>query len=94
MFDNPVLTKIGQQYDKSVAQVVLRWLYQRNIVTLAKSVHPERMQQNFIIDDFELTEDDMAAIALLDTGASLFFDHEVTGTVDFFKELIVQRHNN
>ena len=68
LFDNPVLAGIGQQYGKSVAQVVLRWLYQRGIVALAKSVHTERMQQNFAIDDFTLTEADMAAIAGLEPG--------------------------
>lgn len=94
LFDNPVLAGIGQQYGKSVAQVVLRWLYQRGIVALAKSVHTERMQQNFAIDDFTLTEADMAAIAGLDAGASLFFDHETIGTVDFFTDLIAQRRNN
>ena len=94
LFDNPVLAGIGQQYGKSVAQVVLRWLYQRGIVALSKSVHPERMQQNFAIDDFALTEADMATIASLDAGASLFFDHEATGTVDFFTDLIAQRRNN
>ena len=94
LFDNPVLAGIGQQYGKSVAQVVLRWLYQRGIVALSKSVHPERMQQNFAIDDFALTEADMVTIASLDAGASLFFDHEATGTVDYFTNLIAQRRNN
>ena len=91
LFDNPVLTEIGKQYDKSVAQVVLRWLYQRGIVGLAESVHAERIQQNIDIEDFRLTEEDMAAIAELDTGSSLFFDHEAVETVDFFTDLINQR---
>ena len=91
LFDNPVLTEIGKQYDKSVAQVVLRWLYQRDIVGLAKSVHAERIQQNIDIEDFSLTDEDMAAIAQLDTGSSLFFDHEAVETVDFFTDLINQR---
>ena len=94
LFDNPVLTEIGKHYDKSVAQVVLRWLYQRNIVGLAKSVHAERIQQNVDIDDFNLTDDDMAAIAKLDSGSSLFFDHEALETVDFFTDLINQRRSN
>lgn len=91
MFDNPVLLEIGKKYSKSAAQVVLRWLYQRGIVALAKSVHQERMQQNLDTDDFELTEEDMAAIAALDKGASLFFNHEDLGTVDFMKQLVMQR---
>ncbi|MBY0795231.1 aldo/keto reductase [Corynebacterium sp. L24] len=91
LFDNPVLTEIGKQYDKSVAQVVLRWLYQRDIVGLAKSVHAERIQQNIDIEDFSLIDEDMAAIAKLDTGSSLFFDHEAVETVDFFTDLINQR---
>ncbi|WP_296102755.1 aldo/keto reductase [uncultured Corynebacterium sp.] len=94
LFDNPVLTAIGKHYDKSVAQVVLRWLYQRNIVGLAKSVHAERIQQNTDIEDFSLTDDDMAAIAKLDSGSSLFFDHEAVETVDFFTDLINQRRSN
>ena len=91
LFDNPVLTEIGKQYDKSVAQVVLRWLYQRDIVGLAKSVHADRIQQNIDIEDFSLTEEDMAAIAKLDTRSTLFFDHEAVETVDFFTDLINQR---
>lgn len=93
LFEHPVLTGIGKKHGKSVAQVVLRWLYQRGIVTLAKSVHAERMQQNFAIADFALTAEDMAAIAELDGGASLFFDHEAVETVDFFTNLIAERRN-
>ncbi len=93
LFTNPVLTQIGQKHGKSVAQVVLRWLYQRDIVTLAKSVRPERMQQNLAIDDFNLSEADLKTIAGLDEGSSLFFNHEATETVDFMKNLISQRRN-
>ena len=93
LFDNPVLTRIGARYGKSVAQVVLRWLYQRGIVSLAKSVHPERMAENLSIDDFELSADDLTHIAALDKGSSLFFDHEDLKTVDFMKNLAEQRRN-
>ncbi|WP_217168503.1 aldo/keto reductase [Streptomyces sp. AC512_CC834] len=75
LFTDPVLTGIGKAYDKSAAQVVLRWLIQRGIVTIPKSVRPERMAQNIEVFDFRLTEDEMARIAGLDTGATLFFDH-------------------
>jgi 2,5-diketo-D-gluconate reductase A len=75
LFANPTLTAIGEAHGKSVAQVVLRWLTQRQIVVIPKSVRPERMAQNLDIFDFDLTDEQMAQIAKLDTGASLFFDH-------------------
>lgn len=83
-FTNPVLESIGKKYGKSVAQVALRWLTQRGIVIIPKSVHAERMQQNLDIYDFTLTYDDMAAIARLDTGKSLFFDHHAPEVVKMF----------
>ncbi|MHA6524742.1 aldo/keto reductase [Tessaracoccus sp. G1721] len=75
LFTNPTLTAIGDAHGRSVAQVVLRWLTQRGVVVIPKSVRPERMAQNLDIFGFELTDDQMQAIAALDTGASLFFDH-------------------
>ena len=75
LFSNPTLTEIGAAHGKSVAQVVLRWLTQRNIVAIPKSVRPERMAQNLDVFDFTLTDDQMARIAAMDTGATLFFDH-------------------
>jgi 2,5-diketo-D-gluconate reductase A len=74
-FANPVLTGIGASYGKSVAQVVLRWLVQRGVVVIPKSVRPDRMAENLDIFDFELTDDDLTRIATLDTGTSQFFDH-------------------
>lgn len=74
-FTNPVLEEIGKKYGKSVAQVALRWLLQRGVIIIPKSVHIERMEQNFNILDFTLSDEDMAEIAKLDTGKSLFFDH-------------------
>ncbi|MBK3566945.1 MULTISPECIES: aldo/keto reductase [unclassified Streptomyces] len=75
LFTNPLLSEIGKQHDKSVAQVVLRWLVQRDVVAIPKSVRPERMAENLDVFGFELTDEQMSAIATLDTGASLFFDH-------------------
>lgn len=75
-FTNPILAEIGHKYGKSVAQVALRWLIQRGvIIIIPKSTYVERMRQNFDIFDFSLSDGDMAAIAMLDTGRSLFFDH-------------------
>ncbi len=75
LFSNELLAGIGRKHGKSVAQVVLRWLSQRGIVAIPKSVRKERMAENFAIFDFELDQDDVAAIAGLDRKASSFFDH-------------------
>lgn len=75
LFTHPLLSEIAEKHAKSVAQVVLRWLTQRGVVAIPKSVRAERMAENIDIFDFELTDDQMAAIAALDTGTSLFFDH-------------------
>jgi 2,5-diketo-D-gluconate reductase A len=75
IFTNVVLSAIADAHGKSVAQVILRWLIQRGIVSIPKSVHPERMAENFDVFDFTLTDDEMARIGTLDTGASVFFDH-------------------
>lgn len=83
-FTNPVLEEIGRKYGKSVAQVALRWLNQRGVIIIPKSVHVERMRQNLDIFDFTLTDDDMAAISRLDTGKSLFFDHHDPDVVKMF----------
>ena len=74
-FTNPALEAIGKKYGKSVAQVALRWLVQRGVIIIPKSVHIERMEQNLDIFDITLSDEDMAEIAKLDTGKSLFFDH-------------------
>lgn len=75
LFTNPVLQAIGRKHGKSVAQVVLRWLVQREIVAIPKSVHKERMIENFAIFDFQLDQEDVTAIGTLDQNASSFFDH-------------------
>jgi 2,5-diketo-D-gluconate reductase A len=75
LFADPVLTEIGAGYGKSVAQVVLRWLIQRGVVVIPKSIRADRMAQNIDGFDFALTDEQMARIAAMDTGKSLFFDH-------------------
>lgn len=83
-FTNPVLESIGKKYDKSVAQVALRWLLQRDVIIIPKSTHIERIEQNLNILDFALSDADMAEIARLDTGKSLFFDHHDPEVVKMF----------
>jgi 2,5-diketo-D-gluconate reductase A len=84
LFSNPLLTEIGAGYGKSVAQVVLRWLIQRGVVVIPKSVRADRMAQNLDVFDFELTDEQMARIATMDTGVSLFFDHRDPAIVTQF----------
>ena len=83
MFTNPILSEIGKKYNKSAAQVILRWLIQRNVVVIPKSVHKERIIENFNIFDFELSSDDMDKIKSMDTGKSLFFSHSDVEIVKF-----------
>ena len=75
IFHNELLKAIAYKYKKSIAQVILRWLIQRGVVAIPKSVRKERMEENFNVFDFRLTIDDMEAIKTLDTNASSFFDH-------------------
>jgi diketogulonate reductase-like aldo/keto reductase len=75
LFNNEILTSIGKKYNKSVAQIVVRWLTQRGVVAIPKSVRKERIIENFNIFDFKLNNDDMNAIKALDTAKSSFFDH-------------------
>jgi 2,5-diketo-D-gluconate reductase A len=86
MFQNEILVAIGKKYNKSVAQVILRWLTQRGVVVIPKSVRKERMVENFDIFDFELAADDMEAIVALDTKESLFFDHRDPNMVKWLSE--------
>lgn len=83
LFQHPVLMAMGQQYGKTIGQVVLRWLYQRNIVSLAKSVRQARMQENMAILDFALSADDMQKITALDTATSAFFSHRDPARIEW-----------
>jgi 2,5-diketo-D-gluconate reductase A len=86
LFTDPTLTEIGSSHGKSVAQVVLRWLIQRGVVVVQKSVRPERMRENIEVFDFELTDNEMARIATMDRGESLFFDHRDPAMVNWLNE--------
>lgn len=94
MFSNEDLAEIGKKYNKSVAQVILRWLTQRNVVALSKSTKIERMRGNFDIFDFELSDEDMAKIKELDTNTSLFFSHYDPNMVRWFDEMVKSRRTN
>ena len=83
-FNTPLLKEIGEKYGKSVAQVALRFLIQNDVVVIPKSVRKERMQENFDIFDFELTEDEMQRIEELDQASSLFYDHQEPETAERF----------
>jgi 2,5-diketo-D-gluconate reductase A len=75
LFKNELLSSIGKKHNKSIAQVVVRWLTQRGIVAIPKSVRKERMEENFNIFDFRLSDEDMQSIQTLDQKTSAFFDH-------------------
>ncbi|MFD7780727.1 aldo/keto reductase [Streptomyces sp. NPDC001939] len=87
LFTDPVLSGIGAAHGKSVAQVVLRWLIQRRVVVIPKSVRADRMAENLDVFDFDLTDDQMASIDAMDTGESLFFDHRDPEVVSRFGKL-------
>lgn len=87
-FNNPVLKRIGEGYGKSVAQAALRFLVQSGVVVIPKSTHKERMEENFNIFDFKLTEQEMAEIEALDGGESLFFSHYDPKTVEWFMTMV------
>lgn len=91
LFTNPILTEIGAQYGKTAAQVILRWLMQRNIVALAKSVHKDRMQENYDIFDFELSNEDMEKISAMDEKKTLFVDHQTPEAVELFYKFVEER---
>ena len=91
IFQNQILKEIAEKYQKSIAQVVLRWLTQRGVVALAKSVNMNRMQENFNIFDFKLSDEDMNIIKTLDTKNSLFFNHQDPNTIDMFVQFVEQR---
>lgn len=88
MFTNPVLTKIGEKYGKTAAQTALRFLMQSDVVVIPKSVHKDRMVQNFEVFDFTLTKEEMSEIEVLDGGESLFFSHYDPKTVEWFMSIL------
>ena len=94
LFTNETIAKIGKKYNKSVAQVILRWELQRGIVVIPKSVHIERMEQNFNVFDFELSVDDMTVMASLDKKQSSFFSHTDPHMVEWFVKMVEERKKN
>lgn len=87
-FNNPVLKDVAAAHGKSAAQVALRFLLQSDVVLIPKSVHKERMEENFNVFDFVLTDEEMARIEALDTGKSLFFSHYDPQTVEWFMSIV------
>ena len=86
IFHNELLLSIGKKYNKSIAQIILRWLTQRGVIAIPKSVRKERMEENFNIFDFELSAEDKVAIKTLDTNTSSFFDHRDPAMVKWLGE--------
>ncbi|HIT27318.1 MAG TPA: aldo/keto reductase [Candidatus Ornithoclostridium excrementipullorum] len=94
LFEDPTLSKIADKYGKTTAQVILRWHLQRGVIVIPKSVHKDRMKQNLDVFDFELSADDMAAIASLDRNTSSFFSHTDPAMVEWFVKTVEERKNN
>ena len=94
MFQNPVLNEIGAKYNKSAAQVILRWHLQRGVIIIPKSTHIERMQENLNVFDFTLSQEDMTSIAALDTKTSAFFSHYDPTMVEWFAKMVEERKQN
>ena len=91
LFTDPVLAKIGAKHSKTVAQVILRWHLQRGIVVIPKSTHIERMEENFNVFDFTLSDEDMQEIAALDKAQSSFFSHIDPATVEMLVRMVEER---
>ena len=94
MFTNETLVNIGKKYGKSAAQVILRWLIQRGVIIACKSTHIERMEENFNVFDFELSDEDMEEIRKLDSNDSLFFNHQDPAMVEWFDKMVKMRRDN
>ena len=90
-FPHSLLSAIGAKCGKSTAQVMLRWHIQRGVVVISKSTHYERMVENFNVFDFALTDEDMAAIAVLDKKQSSFFSHYDPAMVEWFARMVEER---
>lgn len=91
IFNNPVLAKIAEKHNKTVAQVILRWHIQRGVVVIPKSTHIERMKENFQIFDFKLSASDMKEISALDKQQSVFFSHQDPSMVEWFVKMVEER---
>ncbi|MDO5813414.1 MAG: aldo/keto reductase [Bacillota bacterium] len=91
LFTNETLVKIGNQYNKTPAQVMLRWLIQRGVIIACKTTHLERMEENFNIFNFKLNGEDMEQIKALNTNNSLFFSHQDPQWVEWFDKMINER---
>jgi len=91
LFENETLKAIGEKYNKSTAQVMLRWNIQRGVIVLPKTTHKERMIQNLDVFDFTLADEDMTAIAGLDTNTSAFFSHYDPNMVEWFVKMVEER---
>lgn len=94
LFDNKILREIGEKYNKTTAQVMLRWHIQRGVVVIPKSIHYERMVENFNVFDFKLSDEDMAEISKLDKNESSFFSHYDPQMVEWFVNMVEERKNN
>lgn len=93
MFTLPALKEIGEKYNKTIAQIILRWHLQRDIVVIPKSTHIERMKENFDVFDFTLSAEDMEKISLLDKNESAFFSHYDPSMVEWFVTMVEERKN-
>ena len=93
-FDDPVIAEIAKKYGKTPAQVMLRWHIQRGVVVIPKSTHIERMEENFNVFDFTLSEDDMQKIAELYKAESAFFSHQDPNMVEWFVKMVEERKKN
>ncbi len=93
-FDNEVISDIAKKYNKTPAQIMLRWNIQRGVVVLPKSTHKERMAENINVFDFTLSDEDMAEITALDKNTSSFFSHYDPGMVEWFAKMVEERKTN
>ena len=94
LFENEILKKIGEKYGKTTAQIMLRWHIQRGVIVIPKSVHKERMIENFNVFDFTLADEDMEQIVQMDTATSAFFSHQDPAMVEWFANMVEERKKN
>ncbi len=94
LFEDETLKAIGEKYGKTTAQVMLRWHLQRGVIIIPKSVHKERMEENFNVFDFTLSDEDMKSIADMDTATSAFFSHQDPAMIEWFVQMIKERKDN